>query len=123
MQSTMAPIIRGSSVPVIPMPVCVSIPRITSPVCRRTYGYSRVSCAHPETRLCVVFAAEPAKVFAAALILEWTAGSPARAPHPGNLYETGRAIDSVSLLYSNVWRLSGQFQLHPTSVLHRPPQA
>src|ERR1700682_6038532 len=120
MQSTMTPIIRGRSVPVIPIQVCVTIPRNTSPVCRRTYGYRRVSFAHPETRLSVVFTAEPAKVFAAALILEWTAESPAWALHPGTLYKTGRAIDSVSILCSTVQRLSGfQFQLRLTAVLRR----
>ena len=96
--------ISGSSVPVIPMPIWVIRPMTTSPLWRATYGYNRMSCAHPETRLCAVFGADPDSVFAAALISEWTVESPVTGPRSDTFHETGRTIDSVSHFCSSVHR-------------------
>src|SRR5580704_18948146 len=105
----MAPRSSGSSVPVIPMPACVTKPIITSVLWRATYGNKRVSCAHPETRLGAVFGTEPDRVFAAALISEWTLESPVTGPRSDTFHETGRRIDSVSHFRSSVHPKSDMF--------------
>src|SRR5580692_7748519 len=105
----MTPRISGSSVPVIPMPACVTKPIATSVLWRATYGNKRVSCAHPETRFCAVFGTDPDRVFAAALISEWTAESPVTGPRSDTFHETGRTTDSVSHFYSSVHRKSDTF--------------
>jgi hypothetical protein len=38
-------------------------------LCRVTYGVNRMSCDHPETRLCAAFGTEPDRVFAAAALI------------------------------------------------------
>src|ERR1700730_8067574 len=100
----MTPRISGSSVPLIPIPACVTKPTATSVLWRATYGNKRVSCAHPETRFCAVFGIDLDRVFAAALISEWTVESPVTGPRSDTFHETGRTIDSVSHSCSSVHR-------------------
>ena len=107
MQSAIAPRISGRSVPVIPIPACVIQADDHFQLVAATYGNSRMSCAHPETRLCAVFGADPENVFAAALISEWTVESPVTGPRSDTFHETGRTIDSVSHFCSSEQRKSG----------------
>ena len=79
-------------------------PTKTSALWRVTYGDSRMSCAHPETRWCVLLVADPDIVWAAALISEWTVESPVTGSRSGTFHETDRTIDNVSHSYSSVHR-------------------
>src|SRR5579863_10051080 len=116
----MTPRISGNSVPVIPMPACVTKPIATSALWRATYGYRRMSCDHPETRLCAVFGTDPERVFAAALIEEWIAESPVTGLRSETFLVTGRKIDIASHSCSSVHRKLPWFDRNFASCLHEP---